>query len=32
MVDELPETAVEGAAVLLRGIIDGPIDPDQSWF
>jgi hypothetical protein len=32
MVDELPETAVEGAAVPLRGIIDGPIDPDQSWF
>jgi hypothetical protein len=32
MVDELPETAVGGAAVLLRGIIDGRIDPDQSWF
>ncbi len=32
LVDELPETAVEGAGVLLRGIIKGPIDPDQAWF
>lgn len=32
MIDELPDTAVEGAAVLLRGIIKGPIDPDQAWF
>jgi hypothetical protein len=32
LVDELPETAVDGAAVLLRGIIAGPIDPDQAWF
>jgi hypothetical protein len=32
LVDELPDTAVEGAGVLLRGIIKGPIDPDQAWF
>ena len=32
LIDELPDTAVEGAAVLLRGIIKGPIDPDQAWF
>ena len=32
LVDELPETAVDGAGVLLRGIIAGPIDPDQAWF
>jgi hypothetical protein len=32
LVDELPETAVEGAGVLLRGIIKGPVDPDQAWF
>lgn len=32
LVDELPETAVDGAAVLLRGIVSGPVDPDQAWF
>jgi hypothetical protein len=32
MVDELPENAVDGAGVLLRGIIEGPLDPDQAWF
>ncbi len=32
LVDELPDDAVDGAAVLLRGIIKGPIDPDQAWF
>jgi hypothetical protein len=32
LVDELPDTALEGAGVLLRGIIKGPIDPDQAWF
>jgi len=32
LVDELPERAVEGAGVLLRGIMKGPIDPDQAWF
>ena len=31
LVDELRETAVDGAGVLLRGIIAGPIDPDQAW-
>ena len=32
LVDELPDNAVEGAGVLLRGIIEGPIDPNQAWF
>jgi hypothetical protein len=32
LVDQLPETAVEGAGVFLRGIIKGPLDPDQAWF
>lgn len=32
LIDELPDTAIEGAGVLLRGIIQGPIDPDQAWF
>ena len=32
MVDELPENAVDGAGVLLRGIIEGRLDPDQAWF
>lgn len=32
LVDELPETAIDGAAVLLRGIVNGPVDPDQAWF
>jgi hypothetical protein len=32
LVEELPDSAVEGAGVLLRGIIKGPIDPDQAWF
>lgn len=32
LIDELPDTAVEGAGVLLRGIVKGPIDPDQAWF
>jgi hypothetical protein len=32
LVDELPDTAVEGTGVLLRGIIKGPIDRDQAWF
>lgn len=32
LIDELPDAAVEGTGVLLRGIIKGPIDPDQAWF
>jgi antitoxin PrlF len=32
LVDELPDGAVEGAGVLLRGIIKGPLDPGQAWF
>jgi hypothetical protein len=23
---------VDGAGVLLRGIITGPLEPDQAWF
>jgi hypothetical protein len=32
LIDELPDSAVDGAGVLLRGIIEGPVDPDQAWF
>jgi hypothetical protein len=32
LVDELPDDAVEGAGVFLRGVLEGPIDPDQAWF
>ena len=32
LIDELPDSAVEGAGVLLRGIIKGPGDPDQASF
>ncbi len=32
LIDSLPAGSLEGAGVLLRGIIDGPIDPDQAWF
>lgn len=32
LIDELPDAAVDGAGVLLRGIIKGPVDPDQAWF
>jgi hypothetical protein len=32
LIDALPAGSLEGAAVLLRGIIEGPIDPDQAWF
>ncbi len=32
LIDALPAESLDGAAVLLRGIIDGPIDPDQAWF
>ena len=32
LIDELPDSAVEGSGVLLRGIVKGPIDPDQAWF
>lgn len=30
--DKLPDSAVNGAAVLLEEIADGRIDPDQAWF
>jgi hypothetical protein len=32
LIEQLPDNAVNGAAVLLRGIIRGPVDPDQAWF
>lgn len=32
MVDRLPDGAVDGAAILLREISDGRIDPEQTWF
>lgn len=32
LVDDLPDDAVAGAGLLLRGIIEGPLDPDQAWF
>jgi hypothetical protein len=32
MVDRLPDQAVDGAAVLLREVTDGRIDPEQAWF
>jgi hypothetical protein len=30
MVDRLPDQAVDGAAILLREVTDGRIDPDQA--
>ena len=32
LIDALPAGSLEGAGVFLRGIIEGPIDPDQTWF
>lgn len=32
LIDALPEGSLDGAAALLRGIIEGPLDPDQAWF
>jgi hypothetical protein len=32
MVDRLPDQAVDGAAILLREVSDGQIDPEQAWF
>lgn len=32
LIDALPAGSLEGAAVLLRAMIEGPIDPDQAWF
>jgi hypothetical protein len=32
LVDQLPEQAVDGAAVLLGEMTDGKIDPEQAWF
>jgi hypothetical protein len=32
LVDELPENAVDGAAVFLRSLTRGGMDPEQAWF
>jgi hypothetical protein len=32
LVDELPENAVGGAAVFLRSLTRGAMDPEQAWF
>jgi hypothetical protein len=32
LVDRLPDKAVDGAAILLREVTDGRIDPEQAWF
>ncbi len=32
LVERLPEHTLDGAAVLLRGLFSGRIDPDQGWF
>jgi hypothetical protein len=32
LVERLPDEAVDGAAILLREVTDGRIDPDQAWF
>jgi hypothetical protein len=32
LVDRLPDQAVDGAAILLREVTDGEIDPEQAWF
>jgi hypothetical protein len=32
LVDRLPDQAVDGAAILLREVTDGRIDPAQAWF
>jgi hypothetical protein len=32
LVDRLPDGAIDGAAVLLREISAGRIDPEQAWF
>ena len=32
LVDQLPDQAVDGAAILLGEISNGRIDPEQAWF
>jgi hypothetical protein len=32
LIDDLPDDAVAGTAVLLRRVIQGQLDPDQAWF
>jgi hypothetical protein len=32
LVEGLPESTLDGAAVLLRSLSDGRINPDQTWF
>jgi hypothetical protein len=32
LIEALPEDSLDGAAILLHGLIDGPVDPAQAWF
>lgn len=32
LVDGLPDNAVDGAAVVLRSLTHGGMDPEQAWF
>lgn len=32
LVDRRPEQAADGAAILLREVTDGRIDPEQAWL
>lgn len=32
LVDELPDDAVDGAALFLRSFATGRLDPEQAWF
>ncbi|CAA9267267.1 MAG: hypothetical protein AVDCRST_MAG77-3720 [uncultured Chloroflexi bacterium] len=32
LVDDLPEDAVDGAAMFLKQVVQRRIDPDQLWF
>jgi hypothetical protein len=31
LVDELPDEALDGAALFLRRLVAGQVDPDQAW-
>ena len=32
LVEGLPDSVLDGAAVLLRGLSEGKIDSEQAWF
>jgi hypothetical protein len=32
LIEALPEGSLDGAAILLHGLIEGPVDPAQAWF